>query len=156
LLTFLEAGPSQKFAYHTIEKFPLAWEQVEALGYQKHLELNSEQTDLFRSMHKEGWGGEQIITGHFKLIKEKVSLQDFHPEKGFDLVYFDAFAPEIQPEMWTGEIFRRLYEAMNPGALLVTYSAKGEVRRNMLKAGFHVERLPGPPGKREMLRAGKL
>jgi tRNA U34 5-methylaminomethyl-2-thiouridine-forming methyltransferase MnmC len=71
------------------------------------------------------------------------------------LIFYDAFAPRVQPELWTAEIFLKLFSLLNPGGILVTYCAKGEVRRNMIAAGFSVEKLPGPPGKREMLRAAK-
>jgi tRNA U34 5-methylaminomethyl-2-thiouridine-forming methyltransferase MnmC len=82
-------------------------------------------------------------------------LLDFKPIKKYDLVYFDAFGPNIQPKLWTEDVFKQMYSYMNKGGVLVTYSAKGQVRRNMQSAGFSVERLPGPPGKREILRAKK-
>lgn len=94
-------------------------------------------------------------TAHFLLKKNKIKIQDFATEEKFDLVYFDAFAPMVQPEMWTQEIFSKLFEWMNNNGIIVTYCAKGQVRRNMMAAGFSVERIAGPPGKREMLRAIK-
>jgi len=89
------------------------------------------------------------------LHKRKSDLLQTTFSRKFDVVYFDAFSPAVQPEMWTHDIFARLFAAMNPGAILTTYCAKGSVRRNMQSAGFAVERLPGPAGKREMLRAKK-
>ena len=82
-------------------------------------------------------------------------VQEFNETSAFDVIFFDAFAPRHQPEMWALEVFKRMHDALRPGGLLVTYCAKGEVRRTMQSAGFSVERLPGPPGKREMLRARK-
>lgn len=83
-------------------------------------------------------------------------LAEYTPESGvFDLVYFDAFGPRVQPELWEASIFEMLYNAMRPGAILVTYCAKGQVRRDLIAVGFYVEKIPGPPGKREMLRATK-
>ena len=155
LLSLLDAGSSKTMVYHAIDNYPLPWEQVEALNYSEHLGLNPGQTEKFRSMHEEDWGSERKITDHFILTKEKVSLQEFVPEDEYDLVYFDAFAPDKQPELWTEDIFRKMNGAIKANAMLVTYSAKGEVRRSMERAGFRVERLPGPPGKREMLRAMK-
>ena len=83
------------------------------------------------------------------------NLDDFQPEAPFDVIYYDAFAPEKQPALWTQEIFNQLYTLSNQGAVLTTYCAKGAVRRMLQSAGFQVERLPGPPGKREILRAVK-
>ena len=83
-------------------------------------------------------------------------FKDITAENEFDLIYFDAFGPRVQPELWTEEIFERMYRALRKGGVLVTYSAKGSVRRAMQTVGFIVERLEGPPGKREMLRATKL
>jgi tRNA U34 5-methylaminomethyl-2-thiouridine-forming methyltransferase MnmC len=80
-------------------------------------------------------------------------VQDIHEQGAYDLVYFDAFAPTTQPELWTAAVMQRMHSALRPGGVLVTYCAKGEVRRAMQAAGFSVERLPGPPGKREMMRA---
>jgi tRNA U34 5-methylaminomethyl-2-thiouridine-forming methyltransferase MnmC len=92
---------------------------------------------------------------NFSFIKHKIKLQDFSTQQLFHVIYFDAFAPQIQPELWTAEIFGNLYKLMAKNALLTTYCAKGQVRRNMQAAGFAVERLAGPPGKREILRAKK-
>ena len=95
------------------------------------------------------------ITSEFNIRKLNTPLHEFKPDKKYDLIYFDAFAPEIQPDLWTEDIFSGLYASMNKEAILVTYCAKGEVRRCMQRAGLSVERLPGPPGKREILRAKK-
>ena len=89
------------------------------------------------------------------LTKHHVSLFEFLPEIMFDLVYYDAFEPETQPELWTTEVFAKLWSWMNEGGVLTTYCCKGYVRRNMISAGFDVEKVPGPPGKREMICAVK-
>jgi tRNA U34 5-methylaminomethyl-2-thiouridine-forming methyltransferase MnmC len=89
------------------------------------------------------------------LTKHHVSLLEFLPEIMFDLVYYDAFEPETQPELWTTEVFVKLWSWMNEGGVLTTYCCKGYVRRNMISAGFEVEKVPGPPGKREMICAVK-
>ncbi|HQK38405.1 MAG TPA: MnmC family methyltransferase, partial [Bacteroidales bacterium] len=99
---------------------------------------------------------EARIAPHFYLIRHRTQLELYETNLRFDLVYFDAFSPAVQPTLWQKEIFDRLFSIMAPGSLLVTYAAKGQVRRNMQEAGFRTERLPGAPGKREMLRARKI
>jgi tRNA U34 5-methylaminomethyl-2-thiouridine-forming methyltransferase MnmC len=92
------------------------------------------------------------ITPNFKLAKKEVMFEKFQGKDQADLIYFDAFGARVQPELWTENIFQKMYEAMKVNGVIVTYSAKGSVRRAMQAVGFEVERLPGPPGKREMLR----
>ena len=89
------------------------------------------------------------------LTKKERTFDQVRGKDAFDLVYFDAFGPRVQPELWDQAMFERMYEILSPGGILVTYCAKGSVRRAMIACGFEVERLPGPPGKREMLRARK-
>ncbi len=137
--------------YESIEKFPLEEEIYKKLNYAE----TDEENRLFLQMHQADWNRDAELFPGFVLHKKKTDLIDFYSDKQFDLVYFDAFAPNKQEELWTVEIFRNLYNHMNKKGILVTYSAKGQVRRNMLEAGFYVERIPGPPGKREMLRAVK-
>jgi tRNA U34 5-methylaminomethyl-2-thiouridine-forming methyltransferase MnmC len=95
------------------------------------------------------------VTENFLMHKSNYTLQGFEDKVKFDLIYFDAFAPNAQPELWTKEVFDKLYSMMKEGSILVTYCSKGEVRRNMQSAGFKVEKIPGPPHKREMLRGRK-
>jgi tRNA U34 5-methylaminomethyl-2-thiouridine-forming methyltransferase MnmC len=109
-------------------------------------------------LHKTGWGKWNQVALYFSLLKMRLDFSNpsnFHPENKFDVVFFDAFAPEKQPEMWTPAIFDKIYSVSSENAILTTYCAKGSVRRMLQAAGFFVERLPGPPGKREMLRAVK-
>ncbi|MBN1951068.1 MAG: tRNA (5-methylaminomethyl-2-thiouridine)(34)-methyltransferase MnmD [Bacteroidales bacterium] len=153
LLTYLAADNRIKIHYCTLEKYPLGWEKVSAMRYEEFLKLTSAEKEIFRKMHHCKWGQGVAVTEHFSLEKIETNFLDYRSEVPFDLVYFDAFAPDVQPELWTGEVFLQMHEMLLPGGILVTYCAKGEVRRRMVRAGFRVERLPGPPGKREMLRA---
>lgn len=156
-LTLLEAEKtSKKIDYTTLELFPLPFSEVEKLNY---AQLTAPlQKEMFEKIHSAEWEQWQQITLNFLLLKLKLDFsnpQNCHPSRKFDVIYFDAFAPEKQPEMWTDPIFNALYSVSNPDAILTTYCAKGSVRRMLQTAGFTVERLPGPPGKREMLRARK-
>ena len=106
-------------------------------------------------MHEFSWEEKHEVTENFNLTKRQQFFKDIEDKDEFDLVYFDAFGAEHQPDLWTEEIFKQMFEALKENGILVTYSAKGSVRRAMQTVGFIVERLPGPPGKREMLRATK-
>jgi hypothetical protein len=111
--------------------------------------------ERFLLMHSCPWNEDIAITPHFTLHKALREVQSEVSEAQFDVVLYDAFGPPTQPEMWTPAIFQRMFNALKSGGILVTYCAKGQVRRDMQSVGFSVERLPGPPGKREMLRATK-
>ncbi len=111
--------------------------------------------DKFRMLHSAKWGETVKLAECFTLHKMQGSLTDTILLAGQDIVYFDAFSPDKQPELWSAEIFHRIYGAMARGGQLVTYCSKGYVRRNMQEAGLIIEKLPGPPGKREMVRATK-
>jgi len=140
--------------YTTIEAFPLNKETVELLNYGK--ELTSEANEAFRKMHASSWEERHQITSKFFITKIASKIEEAELSlNNFNLVYFDAFGPDVQPELWTDEVFRKISESMVPGGIFTTYSAKGEIRRNLKKAGFEVERIPGPPGKRHMTRAIK-
>jgi tRNA U34 5-methylaminomethyl-2-thiouridine-forming methyltransferase MnmC len=109
---------------------------------------------VFSKFHLVEWEHHEPISNHFTILKLHKKLEDYLPPAGsFDIVYFDAFDPVAQPELWTAEIFRKLHHAMKPGGILVTYSVKGTIVRAMQAAGFKTEKLPGPPGKRHILRA---
>ncbi|MCX6351232.1 MAG: tRNA (5-methylaminomethyl-2-thiouridine)(34)-methyltransferase MnmD [Bacteroidetes bacterium] len=135
--------------YTAIEAFPIPLSLAIELGYAKETQA------VFAEIHESNWGEWISISPQFNFKKIHAKLEDCMIEKGIDLIYFDAFAPDKQPELWTEEVFKKLFEIMNPKAILTTYSAKGQVRRNMIAAGLNVERLPGPAGKREMLRGIK-
>ena len=111
---------------------------------------------IFKALHQYDRKQNTKISDAFSLTKIYDNILTTSIGEEYDIVYFDAFSPNAQPELWTEEVFKKLYDAMYHGGLLTTYCAKGDVRRNMLKAGFTVERLPGLPPKREMLRAWKI
>ncbi len=140
--------------YIGVEAYPLSVEEAASLNYP---EQTGGDADLFNWLHHTPWGSpEQSPTHpHFQLLKLQSRIEEFDLGTPVNLIYFDAFAPEKQPELWTDAIFEKMYRLLTPGGTLATYSAKGEVRRTMIRAGFQIEKLPGPPGKREMLRAMK-
>jgi len=156
LLTAIQTEKEQrKTIYFTVEKYPLDKTVIDQLNYGQ---LFSEQaTQWYEKIHSCPWNEIVEITPWFSLKKMKLdiitsSLADLGP---FDVVYFDAFGPDKQPEMWSPEIFKKIYAQCSPESIFVTYSAKGEVRRQLGNAGFEMERLPGPPGKKQMLRGIK-
>lgn len=138
--------------YQSLETHPVSMEQVAVLNYPDMLQVPERASD-FIQLHSLEWNRPHALSRHFLLEKTLAPLQDFQPERTFDVIFFDAFAPQAQPEMWEEGIFEKLAKAMNPGGGLVTYCAQGEFRRRLRRAGFSTERLPGPPGKREMTRA---
>ncbi|MBN8695859.1 MAG: tRNA (5-methylaminomethyl-2-thiouridine)(34)-methyltransferase MnmD [Bacteroidetes bacterium] len=155
LLTLMEVKRSNKQVHYTaIEAFPLEEQLINQLNYVQVLKAE-EWTEQFQSIHACPWGQEQTINKQFTLFKLQGQLQTAVFPATYDLIYFDAFGPRVQPEMWTEEIFSKMYAVLNAGGMLVTYCAKGEVKRTLKKVGFMVETLPGPPGKREMVRARK-
>ena len=123
------------------------------LGALSAAQLSYGADRLFMALHEAPWNVPARITERFRIRKVETSLQDYEFDTTFDLVYFDAFAPDTQPELWTADVFRRIFDILSEGGLLVTYSAKGTVKRNLREAGFDVKRLPGALGKRHMVRA---
>ncbi|MDF4202360.1 tRNA (5-methylaminomethyl-2-thiouridine)(34)-methyltransferase MnmD [Maribacter sp. SA7] len=140
--------------YTGVEAYPVSAEELDQLNYLEELESLSRKDD-FNLMHASAWGQKIEITSSFHLTKQQKLFKEINDINTYDLIYFDAFGARVQPELWTVEIFQIMFNAMKSGGYLVTYAAKGSVRRAMLEVGFLVERLPGPPGKREMLRAKK-
>lgn len=156
LLTAMKAIDWNKnILYHSIEAYPLEKDEWESLEYDKRMG-REEAKDVFEKMHGCEWNTEVDILPVFHLKKIRGSLLDFIPEEQYHLVYFDAFAPTAQPELWTREVFTRIAGAMMPGGALVTFCSKTIVRNAMKESGFQVNKLPGPPGKREMVRAVRL
>jgi tRNA U34 5-methylaminomethyl-2-thiouridine-forming methyltransferase MnmC len=142
----------QKINYTSIEAFPLTseiWSQ-----------LNYSETDhdrlLFKKLHEDSWGTENLISDFFALLKMKITLQEISFKEHFDVVYFDAFAPSKQPELWEIPVLQKIYEALKVDGVFVTYCAKGQLKRDLKTLGFLVETLAGPPGKKEMVRALKI
>jgi tRNA U34 5-methylaminomethyl-2-thiouridine-forming methyltransferase MnmC len=155
LITLLEAPRLELVIdYVGVEAYPVSMEEIEALNYVHQLGVDKLQ-EPFQHMHSSPWEKHISIADHFSLCKQKKDFKDIDAQNLFNLIYFDAFGARVQPELWTEELFSKMYEAAKPGGVLVTYAAKGSVRRAMQAVGFVVERLPGPPGKREMLRATK-
>ncbi|MBN2175188.1 MAG: tRNA (5-methylaminomethyl-2-thiouridine)(34)-methyltransferase MnmD [Bacteroidales bacterium] len=155
-LTYLFSEQKKhRINYLALEPFPLSMEILNQLNYDLQL-LSKSPKVSFGKFHHAEWGRNVVISDHFNLHKITSNLESFSYDSDyFQLVYFDAFAPDIQPELWTLEVFRKIYDLLEPGGIVVTYSAKGLVRRNLQQAGFLVERLTGPTGKREMLRGVK-
>lgn len=153
LLTFVHRGDF-KIRYTTIEAEPVAIETVHRLNYSQLIQ-HPEIEKVLTQLHQSDWNHWITLTEDFNFYKYHGLLQDFKSEDRYDVIFFDAFAPNSQPELWTPQIFARLYEHSAPGAIITTYSAKGDVRRALKIAGYQVEKLPGPPGKREMLRGRK-
>jgi tRNA U34 5-methylaminomethyl-2-thiouridine-forming methyltransferase MnmC len=154
-LTFLVSEKERKSIYYSaIEKFPLEDHLVSLLNYPE--KTDPAKAEIFHALHDAPWEQDIRISEYFTLHKmqgdlRKVQLLD----ESYDLVFFDAFGPDVQPELWTEEIFRMLHKSMKEGASLVTYSVKGSVTRALKAAGFSLQKLLGPPGKREMTRATK-
>lgn len=154
-ITFLEAPKMNLIIdYVGVEAYPVVSEEIKKLNYVSELGAQ-EFKDVFDKMHQQKWDLKTKITSQFSLTKRNQFFNEIADEDTFNLIYFDAFGAKVQPELWTEDIFKLMYTALKKGGVLVTYSAKGSVRRAMQSVGFTVERLPGPPGKREMLRAIK-
>ena len=154
-ITFLEASKLNLIIdYVGVEAYPVSEEEIEKLNYVSELKAE-EYSTIFSEMHQQEWEIKNEISSKFSLTKRKQFFNEIQDQNKFSLIYFDAFGAQFQPELWTEDIFKLMYLALKKGGVLVTYCAKGSVRRAMQSVGFIVERLPGPPGKREMLRATK-
>ncbi len=156
LLSMIESDKTQQnINYYGVEKYPLSKEEYSGLNYPELTGFDC--TPTFHAMHDRNWGETIKLTSHFKLTKIKADIKDYEltPLPFFDLIYYDAFAPNKQAGMWDKSIFEKIYQHAVSGAILVTYCVQGAVRRNLEQVGFVAERIPGPPGKREMLRVIK-
>ena len=155
LLTLQQSiNNNQKINYTAIELYPLEKEIYEELNYTASLN-DSLLHSYFSQLHSCNWEEDVTIHPLFTLHKLKTSLIDFTTDNIFDLIYFDAFDPSVQPDLWSATVFSKLFNMLSANGVLTTYSSKGDVRRAILAAGFTVEKIPGPPGKREMIRAFK-
>jgi tRNA U34 5-methylaminomethyl-2-thiouridine-forming methyltransferase MnmC len=151
-LTSEETG--RKIHYTGIERYPLTEDVVRKLDYPSLIGKGHEED--YYAIHQSPWGKDVALSPSFTLHKIEGDFTQYAFQEKYDIIYFDAFAPEKQPEMWEQSLFDNLYQVLNDGGILTTYCAKGVVRRMLQAAGFTVERLPGPPGgKREILRATK-
>ena len=154
-LTVLESEKKEiKILYEGVEAYPVLAEELSQLNYASL--ISPEKQTLFNALHGVSWEGMHPITSNFSLKKRQQFFSDIKDINAFDLIYFDAFGARVQPDLWTESIFKRMFKALHTNGVLVTYAAKGSVRRAMQSVGFEVERLEGPPGKREMLRATKF
>ncbi len=155
LLTYLEnEGKERRIVYDTLEPFPLQESELENLNYPALL-AQPALDSVFQQLHNAPWNHPFEMDNGFTLTKYETKLENFTGGKLYDLVYYDAFAPSAQPDLWEEPIFTHLYNMMQKGGALVTYCSKSIVRRAMMAAGFTVTKPPGPWGKREMVRAYK-
>ncbi|RKS03173.1 tRNA (5-methylaminomethyl-2-thiouridine)(34)-methyltransferase MnmD [Flavobacterium sp. 102] len=154
-ITYLEAkkNTNQTINYVGVEAYPVVLEEALQMNYAKEIDKNEQQ--VFELMHQSDWEETNSISADFTLTKRKQFFQDIKDSNTFDLIYFDAFGFRVQPELWSEAIFKSMYEALKPNGVLVTYACRTSIKKAMLSAGFSVEKLPGAPGKREMLRATK-
>lgn len=143
----------QSIRYHSLERYPLSEREYSMLDFSAA--LPGFRRGLFLKLHESVWGSGHELSDRFSLCKDEGDIRGYQFRSTYDLVFWDAFAPDKQPGLWTEGLFRKVAAAMTTGALLLTYSAKGDVKRALQEAGLMVEKLPGPPGKREMLRARK-
>ena len=155
-ITFLEAPKlGQTIIYVGVEGYPVSAEEVISMNYVSELHAESE-SEIFEKMHNSNWEEGISLRADFVLTKRNQFFTDIEDIETFDLIYFDAFGYNVQPELWSTAIFQKMYNSLKPNGVLVTYAARGVVKRSMIEVGFKVEKLAGPPGKREMFRALKL
>lgn len=154
-ITCIEAKKNNlNINYVGVEAYPVALDEVAKLNYVSELKA-TQFNELFQKMHLDSWEQRHTVSEAFTLEKRQQFFHKIDDKNLYDLIYFDAFGARVQPDLWTEEIFAKMFDALRENGILVTYSAKGSVRRAMQAVGFVVERLPGPPGKREMLRGTK-
>lgn len=138
-----------KINYVALEAFPVSDAEMEALNYDIFW---PEGNEYFDEMHRCAWNTETILHRFFGITKRQVQFEEWKSEpEQMDFIYFDAFGPRVQPHLWTTSIFEKMYSSAKSGAYFLTYCAKGQVRRDLMSVGWSMQRLPGPPGKREML-----
>ena len=154
-ITLLEAEKLNiHIDYFGVEGYPVSMEEVVQLNYSSELKVENKKM-LFEKLHQMSWEEKHVITDNFSFTKQERFFTEIDEKGAYNLIYFDAFGARVQPELWTETIFNKMYEALKVEGMLVTYAANGNTRRAMQAVGFKVEKLPGPPGKREMLRAMK-
>ena len=154
-ITFLEAkDENKKINYTGVEAYPVAISEIAQMNYVSELQATEYEVE-FQKLHSSDWNVNVKISDDFCLTKRQQFFSEIDDVEAFDLIYFDAFGYRVQPDLWSTEIFRKMYNALKPGGFLVTYAARGVVKRSMIEVGFTVEKLSGPPGKREMFRASK-
>jgi len=145
---------NQVINYTGVEAYPIEPEHSALLNYVSELQA-SQHLDAFNLMHSSPWNATVVLNNNFTLTKRKQFFEDIDDVNTYDLIYFDAFGYPSQPHLWSEDIFRRMYAALKPGGILVTYACRSIIKNNMKAVGFTTTKLAGPPGKREMLRAIK-
>ena len=153
-ITFLETLNKENVNYIGVEAYPISDEEITQMNYVAELQAFQYQA-IFDNMHSCDWESKQMITENFTLTKRKQFFQDIEDKNQFNLIYFDAFGFSLQPELWGEVIFKKMYDALIPEGTLVTYACRSSIKIAMQSVGFSIEKLPGAPGKREMLRATK-
>ena len=155
-ITYLEANNlNQTIDYTGVEAYPVSEEDALKMNYVSELEANSSE-EIFLKMHQASWNEKVNLDADFALEKQNKKFQEINEEEKYDLIYFDAFGFRVQPELWSLEIFQIMFKALKPNGILVTYACRSSIKNAMAASGFEVEKLSGPPGKRQMLRARKL
>ncbi len=154
-ITYLESvKTAQKIEYTGVEAYPVADNEAAQLNYVSQLGADDKQ-EVFSLMHSAAWGIKIQLDDNFSLTKRKQFFQEIDDKNAYDLIYFDAFGYPSQPELWSEEIFQKMYNALKADSILVTYACRTVIKKAMISAGFSVKKVPGPPGKREMLVAFK-
>jgi tRNA U34 5-methylaminomethyl-2-thiouridine-forming methyltransferase MnmC len=154
-ITYLEAKElGQSIDYVGVEAYPITEQEIQGMNYLEELQALDSKA-VFDKMHAVNWEEKNDLSETFSLTKRKQFFEEIDDVEKFDLIYFDAFGFRVQPELWSTAVFERMYKALKPNSVLVTYAARGVVKRSMIEVGFTVEKLAGPPGKREMFRARK-
>ncbi len=155
-LTYLESVQRDlRVYYHAVEAFPVSVRLAHQLNYPQLLNAHDFRKEFY-AMHQKEWNTVLKLGDTFRIYKQQSRFEEIDFEREFDLIYYDAFAPGAQPELWEMKMLKILHKALRKDGILVTYCAQGQFKRNLKELGFIVERLPGPPGKREMTRATKL
>jgi len=154
-ITVLEGKKmKQVIEYVGVEAYPVTASEILSMNYVEELNANLHR-EIFEKIHESNWGENIALSDDFTLMKRKQFFEAITDENRFDLIYFDAFGYRVQPELWSTTIFAKMFAALKTNGVLVTYAARGVVKRSMIEVGFTVEKLAGPPGKREMFRATK-
>lgn len=154
-ITYLESKKHKlNINYVGVEAFPISVNEIQSMNYIEQLDVLS-QKSVFDNFHELEWENQHTISENFTLLKRKQFFEDISDIDCYDLIYFDAFGFRVQPELWSTAIFKKMYDSLKSNGVLVTYAARGVIKRSMLEVGFTVEKLEGPPGKREMMRAYK-
>lgn len=153
LLTYLKSQElNLNITYTGVEAFPISSDELALLNYNEELQIID---SVFQKMHEVPWQEKYQISEHFILEKQQRTFETISDENKYNVIYYDAFGPRVQPELWTEDILAKMFKALKPKGVLTTYSAKGSVKRALESVGFEVGRLQGPPGKRHMLRGVK-